>query len=259
MQIIKLELFKLSKSKGFYITLAVFFVLESLILLDVIDGILSEININGESLPIMHVVQFPDVWKFFGYFSRYFNMILALMLISQITQEFQYKTLRQHLLEGMSRIQFISSKLVTVSVLSLASALLLAVLTLIAGFKNTEGGTFDMAIENAEVIPAFFMQTFAYFSFALFIAILVRRSSLGIILFLLYGWVAEPILGEYLGSSLNKYLPLKAMGHILINPIGEALGSVSGPVVNLPFVYLSILYTVIFITASITLLYKRDV
>lgn len=259
MNVISLELFKISRSKGFYITLGVFFLLEIVALLDFVDGSLSSIQVNNQQLPIMHVVQFPDIWKYFAYFGRYFNILLALLVISQVAQEYQYKTLRQHLIEGMSRPQFIGSKLVTVTLLSVASTLLLFILTLIAGFKNTESASMSTALEGAQVIPAFFIQTFTYLSMAMFIAILVRKSYLGLILFLLYGFIAEPIIAYYLPDSLDAFLPIQAISKVISNPVREMFGPTGDPVIDYTAMVITGLYAALFIFGSLALLYKRDV
>ncbi|MFA0961276.1 ABC transporter permease [Roseivirga sp. BDSF3-8] len=259
MNVIKLELFKISRSKGFYITLGVFFVLEIIALLSFVDDFISNLEVNGEQLPILHIIQFPDIWGYFAYGGRFFNIILALLVISQVAQEYQYKTLRQHLLEGMSRTGFVASKMVTVVLLCLSASLLLFVLTLISGFKNTSGADFAQATEGMSIMLPFFVQTFSYLCLAMFIAILVRKSYLGLILFLLYGFIAEPIFRWVLPEPLGEYLPLSTMGNIIPNPVMEALGQAEATGIDQTALALSAIYAALFIFGSLALLYKRDV
>ncbi|MGB3184153.1 MAG: ABC transporter permease [Cyclobacteriaceae bacterium] len=259
MNVISLELYKISRSKGFYITLGIFFLLQIVALLDFADGFLSSIQVDGQQLPLMQVVQFPKIWEYFGYFGRYFNILLALLVISQVAQEYQYKTLRQHLIEGMSRLQFIGSKMVTVTLLSLASTLLLFVIILIAGFKNTEGADFSTAMDGAAIMPVFFLQTFTYLSMAMFMAILVRKSYLGLILFLLYGVIAEPIIAYYLPDPLGDFLPIQAIGDIIYNPVKEVFGQAAESPIDYTAAVVTGVYAVLFIFGSLALLYKRDV
>ena len=57
---------------------------------------------------------FPEVWKTTAYFSSFFVFIPAIVIIMLITNEYTYKTQRQNIIDGWSRAEFITAKLINV-------------------------------------------------------------------------------------------------------------------------------------------------
>ena len=57
---------------------------------------------------------FPEAWRTVAYFSSLFVFIPAIVVIMLITNEYTYKTNRQNIIDGWSRNNFITGKLVDV-------------------------------------------------------------------------------------------------------------------------------------------------
>ena len=66
---------------------------------------------------------FPDVWQTVSWNSTMLFIIPAILIITLTTNEFVYKTHRQNIIDGWSRKQFISVKLVEVLLLSVFTTL----------------------------------------------------------------------------------------------------------------------------------------
>ena len=69
------------------------------------------------------IYQFPDIWHNITYVAGFLKFILAIYMIISITNEMTYDTLRQNIMNGLSRVDFIISKLVLVFLLSVGSTL----------------------------------------------------------------------------------------------------------------------------------------
>src|SRR5882724_12233184 len=74
--------------------------------------------INISRIPLYH---FPDVWQNLVYISGFFKIVLAIMVVISVTNEYQYRTIRQNIIDGMSRWEFLFSKILTNVLLSLIS------------------------------------------------------------------------------------------------------------------------------------------
>ena len=62
---------------------------------------------------------FPEVWHTVAYASSVFVFIPAVVIIMFITNEYTFKTHRQNIIDGWSRSQFVTSKLIDVLLISL--------------------------------------------------------------------------------------------------------------------------------------------
>ena len=80
----------------------------------------SSLNVNR--IPLYH---FPDIWQNLIWVSGLFKLVLAIMVVISITNEYQYRTLRQNIIDGMSRWEFVLSKVLTNVLLSLMSVSML--------------------------------------------------------------------------------------------------------------------------------------
>lgn len=157
----------------------------------------SELNINR--IPLYH---FPDVWLNLIYFSGLFKIVLAIMTVISITNEYQYRTLRQNVIDGLSRWQFLSTKILTNVLLSFLSVVMILVISFVTGLIYTPTINWDFVFADMEFLIAYFLEIFAFLSYALMLGVLVQRSGLTIILLLL-SHMLEIIVRE----NVDEYVP----------------------------------------------------
>ncbi|MGZ5191055.1 MAG: ABC transporter permease, partial [Flavisolibacter sp.] len=67
---------------------------------------------------------FPEVWHSVAFISSWFIFIPSIVVIMFITNEYTYKTHRQNIIDGWSRKQFMTAKMIDVAVISLLATLL---------------------------------------------------------------------------------------------------------------------------------------
>lgn len=188
---------------------------------------------------------FPAIWLTVSWWCGFLLFIPGLMVIISVTNEFSYKTHRQNIVDGWSRMQFISVKLGLVFIISVIATLIVAITASIMGLQGGSAFSFD----QAEYLFYFFLQTISYCSVALLLSLLIKRSGLTIGVFFLYVFLLENAFGAWLSykfDDLGKYLPLNSTDSLIPFPFVRNLteAALHAPVYSkllpLAFAYLAI-------------------
>jgi ABC-type transport system involved in multi-copper enzyme maturation permease subunit len=263
-RLITIELIKIKSNASFWILTSLHI---GIILLVVLSGkmFLNSLSINGETVSNLvdpsniPIYKFPDIWHNITYVAAYLKFILAIYVIISITSEISYDTLRQNIMNGLSRTDFILSKLFLVVLLTLGSALFLFFTALIIGFSSTHGVTMHDIIKYSGFIPAYFLLLTAYLIFALLIGLLIKRTGLAMGLMFLYTLIIEPLLVFRINEAWIKGLfPIKSINNLIHMPFGKyALREVQD-YVAFKEIIIVLAYIVLFIYCIYLLLKKRD-
>jgi ABC-type transport system involved in multi-copper enzyme maturation permease subunit len=186
---------------------------------------------------------FPETWRTVAYFSSFFVFIPAIVIIMLITNEYSYKTNRQNIIDGWSRKQFMTGKLIDVVILSVLVTLIYTLVSFVIGITHTT--RVDADKWKLAYYPGLFaLQSFSQLSLAFLVGFLVRRSFIALAVFAFYGIIAEPVavnvlkykynnnIGEYFPMAIsNKLLPKPAfIGRIDENSYQASLNAVNNHV-----------------------------
>lgn len=216
-------------------------------------------TVNGQQLG-ESLYGFPGLWEKLGYVASYFTMLLGVLLIILITDEFQFRTFRQQVIDGSSVSGLVQNKLAVSGLL--AGFAVLVVLATGTYFGLTRAaGTVAQATAGLPAVLLYGVQVLGVLALAALVAVLVRRSGAAILLFLLYLWVAEPLLRLALPDKLDRYLPAKVFNSLTPMPGREVLATVTGPSLALlptQALPLALAYTALFWSVSYLLLRSRD-
>ena len=118
---------------------------------------------------------FPEVWHTVAFFSSCFVFIPAVVVIMLVCNEYTFRTHRQNIIDGWSRSQFVSSKLLDVLIISLVITILYAAVALVMGFANQERLIQD-TWGQAKYIGLFGLQTFSQLSIAFMLGFLIKKA-----------------------------------------------------------------------------------
>ncbi|HJZ40124.1 MAG TPA: ABC transporter permease subunit [Bacteroidales bacterium] len=263
-RLVKIEILKIRTNASFWV-LAVLHI--AIILLVILSGkmFLRSLSIQGETISnlidpgAIPLYQFPDIWHNITYVAAFLKFILAIYVIISITSEISYDTLRQNIMNGLSRKDFIVSKLFLVVLLALASTLFLFFTGLIIGFTSTPDPRLHDVIKYSGFIPAYFLLLTVYLVFALLIGLLIRKTGLALGLMFLYTLIIEPIIAFRIHTEWIKgLLPIKSINNLIHMPfVKYALREVKDYVAPLDMVIVSV-YAALFIWFIYLLLKKRD-
>lgn len=227
--LLKLDLKKLLPYRTFWIVCGLYFFTLAFVtasgmeflkwLAGLFDNFGSSLNISR--IPLYH---FPDVWQNLTFISGFFKIVLAIMVVISITNEFSYRTIRQNIIDGMSRWEFLQSKILTNLLLSFVSVIMVFTIALVTGFIYSPEINWQYVFTDLEFFPAYFLEVFTFLSFAMMLGILVQRSGLTIILLLLSRIIEAPIdayIGNHYSWRIVDFFPLQSIGNLIAMPFAR--------------------------------------
>ncbi len=205
----------------------------------------------------------PYIWQNTTFIASFFKFIPAFLLLFFMSSEFEYRTYRQNIMDGLSVNQFFLSKFSTVLFFSLLATIAVGLTVMLLGFIHNDGPISDL-LEQSSFLIAYFAEVFFLLTFAFFLGIVVRKSAIAIIVMMIY-YVMEPALGYYLGEPIKEYLPTRPSRDMIEEPfsrlfnIQSFLNVESPDTVNWKLFSLSLLYSFIFAGSGLLILRKRDI
>lgn len=223
-RLLQIEFQKIWKNRSSRIlTIAYFVLLALLTLISVIDFNFIGIDVRLADLGFFN---FPFIWHGNTYIAAVLKIFLAVVIVSMMSNEYSYGTLKQNLIDGLSKKEFIISKLITVILFSVLSSIFIFIITLILGLNFSSYNEFDIILKDIDYILAYFVKLVGFFSFCLFIGILIKRSAFALgflILWNIFEFFFTIILHQFLPNKLvdfvNRLLPLESMSQLILNPV----------------------------------------
>jgi ABC-type transport system involved in multi-copper enzyme maturation permease subunit len=280
-RLLSIEFQKIWKNKASRILVLAYFILLSSIAL--ISSIKFTIFGNEIRIADQGIFNFPYIWHFNTFIAALFKIFLAVVIVSMMANEYTYGTLKQNLIDGLNKKEFITSKFLVVAVFALASTFFVFVLSLILGYSFSSYNEIGIVFSDLEYLLAFFIKLFAFFSFCLFLGIVVKRSAfaLGFLTLwfvteqIIYWMVKFVILGgndksKNFADAMIKYFPMESMWNLSREPFSrfnavksleKAMGSskiVKDYSIHFSEISIVLVWTGIFIIASHYILKKRD-
>lgn len=213
LHLLRLEWKKLATHRLFLITAGLFLVLLPLLYMTVKSGTNLDSDSNNPMLAIYQsFYKFPGIWDTMTYLSSWLTyFLLTYLVMSSVTSEANNKTLRQNLITGMSRNEWLSAKVLMLLVMVVGVMLYTTVVTLLFGsFAGGYGKPFTL---DMVAVGRLGIQSFFYGSFGLLLALVFRRGGLALMVFFAYTLIIERIIRYLLfGNVLNNlevgsYLP----------------------------------------------------
>lgn len=267
-----IEFHKLKNNRAAKVLSLIYFILFSAI------ALFASIKFNFGSVDFrladQGIFNFPYIWHFNSYFVAFLKLFLAVVIVSMVSSEYTNRTLKQNLIDGLSKKEFILSKFYGVLGFALASTLLLFLVSLVLGLIFSDYDEVSIIFSDLEYILAYFLKLIGFFSLCLFFGILLKRSAFALgFLFLL--WIFEGIIQlfvKFQAESLDfiiNFLPLQSMSNLIVEPFTR-LGVVKSAATQLnseftksyevewSAVLIVLGWSFIFIYSSWKLLQKRD-
>lgn len=221
LRLLQIELIKIWSSKSSRILIISYFAL--LTFLSLFSMVKIDLGSFEFHLAKQGIFDFPFIWHFNTYFADYFKLFLAVVIVSMIANEYSNKTLKQNLIDGLSKKEFILSKFITVVLFALISTVMVFVISMILGLMYSTFNEVGIIFSQLEYLFAYFLKLVGFFSICLFFSVLTRKSafSLG---FLVLWYIIERIISIYTYNNegkidfLVRFLPLEAMSNLIKQP-----------------------------------------
>ena len=276
LRLLNIEFYKLRYSKSTKILTLIYFIIPLFIaLIASIDFDFIGINIR---LADQGIFNFPFIWHFNTFLISLLKIFLAIVIVSMMSNEYSNRTLKQNLIDGMSKKEFILSKFYTVLAFSAASTVFVFLLSQSLGLSFSDYKEFSIIFSELEFLLAYFIKLVGFFSFCMFLGILVKRSAFALG-FLFVWWIIEKIVHvvvrfkithtESGTDSVMQFFPLEATYNLIKQPvtrlnfIQSAANQLQTDIstdyaVHWYSVLIVLVWTTIFVWGSYALLKKRD-
>ncbi|RAJ10836.1 hypothetical protein LX64_00443 [Chitinophaga skermanii] len=247
------EWLKVKKYKAFWIILGIFAVPFPIIFMEIMKKIDEKAGVVG-----VMFTAFPSIWQMSGFWSSINLVLLAMLVILMITNENTYRTIRQNIIDGWSREQFFTAKLLQVIMLSVLATIVATIAGIITGVALDD---MHNASKGSYFIFYIFLQSLCYLSAALFIGLYVKRAALAIAIYFMYvviggEFLLQFVMNKYLGGYVGNFLPLQASDELVPFPNMDKLSKeVTGKAPLDPSIYL--IATLVYIGLFIFLSYRK--
>lgn len=180
------------------------------------------ITANGAEYPFhfgkLGVLDFPYIWHNVTYVVGFMKYILVILIVIFITNEFSFRTVRQNVIDGMSRTEYINSKLLSTLLFGIASTVFVFLITLILGFVRSNGTASDVIFMRSSFLVGYFIELMSILTFAFFMGLLIKRAGFSIIAVMVYAFVIEPLIGYKIPEPYDAFLPISSSREIIDIP-----------------------------------------
>lgn len=278
MRLLGIELYKIWHNKTSRVLMFGYFLLIfSIAILSTINVEFGPIKFN---LAEQGIFNFPYIWHFNTFIIALLKIFFAIVIVAMIGNEYSYKTIKQNLIDGMSKGEFLKSKVYTIAAFVGISTLLVFFISLILGGIYSDYNEFQIIFSELEYLLAYAVKLFGFFSFCLFLAILIKRSAFALgflalwqvfegIAYGLLRWRLSDLIPQLSAEQVIKFFPLQSIGNLITEPftrlsaiqnIADQLGEGFTKDYGVSFLNITVVlvWSALFIWGSYSLLKGRD-
>ncbi|GAA4319472.1 ABC transporter permease [Pontixanthobacter gangjinensis] len=276
LRLLEIEYNKLRYSRSARILIITYFILITFIaLIASIEFNIGEIEFRVADQGIFN---FPYIWHFNSYIAAILKLFLAIVIVSMMSNEYSNRTIKQNLIDGLSKKEFIMSKFLTVLVFAGISTLFLFIVSMILGLSFSDYNEISIIFSDLEYLLAYFIKLTGFFAFCMFLGILVKRSAFALgflVVWAIFEGIVYAIMrfrifkDADIASGIAQFFPLESMSNLIVEPFSRLnavqtaasqIGSELDKDYGIHWYQLAIVivWTLIFVYSSLLLLRKRD-
>jgi ABC-type transport system involved in multi-copper enzyme maturation permease subunit len=274
-RLLQIEFIKLWNNRSSKVLIIAYFVLLTSIAL--VAAIKFDIGPIKFHLAEQGIFNFPYIWHFNTFVTAFFKLFLAIVIVSMMSNEYSNKTIKQNLIDGLSKKEFVLSKFLTVISFSLISTIFVFSVSMILGLIYSDYDEISIIFSDLEFLLAFFVKLVGFFTFCLFLGVLVKRSAFALGFLILWqvfeGFVRGMIRWKFFDSettdAIMGFFPLNSMFNLIKEPFSrlnavQTVANQIGEKVTLNYhvhwyeILIVLAWTWIFVYLSYVLLKKRD-
>ena len=278
MRLLSIELHKLWHSNISKVLIFSYFIL--IFSVAILSTIKVEVGPINFYLADQGIFNFPYIWHFNTFVIGLLKLFFAIIIVAMVGNEYSYKTLKQNLIDGLSKGEFLRSKIYAILAFVGVSTLLVFIISLILGGLYSDYNEFQIIFSDLEYLLAYAVKLFGFFSFCLFLGILIKRSAFALgflalwqvvegILYGLMKWKLSDLIPSLSAEQLFQFFPLNAMSNLIKEPFSRlsAIHNIANQIgdgfekdysVSFLGLLIVVLWSVLFLWWSYLLLKKRD-
>jgi ABC-2 type transport system permease protein len=269
-KLLQIELRKIVPYKMFWVMSGVYFL--SMVfffygLPSLIDYFTMQSKAPEVKLLMKFLYNFPDIWQNLAWAASlrlFIKIFLGMIIIILVTNEYSFLTIRNNVINGLSRTDFLLSKVYVAILFSIVATILIFITGTVLGLIYSTTVNAHVYFGKMIFLLGYFVETLTFLLFSMMMGILVRRTGFAIGVLFVYP-IIELIIQQKVPEAIKPFLPLNAMNHILRTP-NTSLIQFRSPEFNVDLqtglhsqdVIVALLYAAVFVGISLWVIRKRD-
>ena len=259
MKLLRIEFLKLIP----YRTFKILFILYTLLMVLVLFSGKNLFGGGSEGLSSDDVLGYPNIWNYYTLYACYFNIILAILVVFVTCNEYTYRTIRQNVIDGLTRQDAVKGKIFLVITLAIISTVVLFVSGLIAGYLYSSPENKSNIFGHTGFVFAYFIQSLGLLSLGFLAGTIFKRTGLAVIVFLIFLFPVDVILREAIfPPGAGDYMPVSTYFLKLVPfPLNHVMSGGEDPPASAPTTIslaVGLAYAVLFNLITMYIVKRRD-
>jgi hypothetical protein len=223
---------------------------------------------QGIDPTILPIYDFPDIWQNTTYLGSFLKILLAFIVIISVNNDLTYNTLRQNIIDGISKNEFLLSKFSLIIFLAGLSSIGILVFGLITGSIYSHVWGTEYIFDEMEFLVAHFFEIVVFCMMAFMLSLWIKKSGFVIVLLMLYTLMFEPIatvvlenapfFRDTIAPEIAQFFPIKALNSLIQVPYPRYVFVEIVDYVPLKAILISAGWLIIFTSLIIFTLKNRD-
>ncbi|MEE4259047.1 MAG: ABC transporter permease subunit [Bacteroidales bacterium] len=271
-RVLKLEWLKIRNYRVFWI-LTIMYLLALVVIASggmfFLEWLKSEgADFQGINPTIIPIYDFPDIWQNTTYLATFVKVLLAFIVIISVNNDVTYNTLRQNIIDGISKKEYIFSKLSFIITMAAISTLFIFILGFINGsiYSHVWGPAY--IFDEMEFLAVFFYEVIIYCTLAFLLSLIIKKAGFVIVALFLYTLMFEPILTTIMinapvfsdgyAPETAQFFPIKALNNLISVPFGRYVFMEIEDNVSIKALSIATGWFVFYLSSIFYILNKRD-
>ena len=271
-RVLKLEWLKIRNYRVFWI-LTIMYLLALVVIASggmfFLEWLKSEgADFQGINPTIIPIYDFPDIWQNTTYLATFVKVLLAFIVIISVNNDVTYNTLRQNIIDGISKKEYIFSKMSFIITMAAISTLFLFVLGFINGSIYSHVWGMEYIFDEMEFLAVFFYEVIIYCTLAFLLSLIIKKAGFVIVALFLYTLMFEPIattiminapaLADGIAPEIAQFFPIKALNNLISVPFGRYVFMEIEDNVSIKALMIATGWFVFYLSSIFYILNKRD-
>lgn len=225
-------------------------------------------DFDGIDPTILPIYDFPDIWQNITYLASFNKIMLAFIVIISVNNDVIYNTMRQNVIDGISKKEFLLSKMSFIVAMAAISTLFLFIAGLVNGSIYSHVWGSQYIFDEMEFLAAYFYDIVVYCTLAFLLSLIIKKAGFLIIALFLYTIMFEPIAAaifqnapyfkDGIMSVVSDYFPIKSLNNLIPVPYGRYIFREIDDFVPLKAIISSTVWFAIYLSSIVFILNKRD-
>ena len=225
-------------------------------------------DFNGIDPTILPIFDFPDIWQNITYLGSFAKVLVAFIVIISVNNDQTYNTIRQNIIDGISKKEYFASKFMMIVALASISTLFMFLAGIINGSIYSHVFGIDLIFAKTQFLLAYFYEIIVYCTLAFLISLIIKKAGFVIVALFHYTPMFEPIATTVFENapyfeggimeSLAPYFPIKALNNLITVPYGRYIFREIQDFVSIKSVLIVSGWFAIYVSSIAFILNKRD-